>query len=326
MRKIYGAVIDVQNGGAPVKGLRVSAWDDDWLDGDDFMGSTITNSDGYYEISYSDKLWNNSLPGMAAWRPDIYVTLEIRNTRNKWVFLGKSQVFKDHDLNRDLRIDLRVNLQRKEKKVISFDPELHGFHFVNNFKMNAQILGLGVKEKGMGFCGGMCAATLNRFKRNLNIPDNQQPPPQGQPLFEELKERQIKTMHPSVLAKMYSFQSAPDQISLLRKSCIGQLTRREWPPLKVALDDDRPCILVLIRASGFFGNPTKNHQVVAFGYEFDPSTKDLVIYEYDPNKPDQTQTLAMNLGLPDGRLYLKDSAWRGTRGFFISPVSDTASE
>jgi len=326
MRKIYGTVIDVQSGGTPVKGLRVSAWDDDWPDGDDFMGRAITNSTGYYEITYSDSLWDNALLGMSSWRPDIYITLEIRNARNKWVHLGKSEVFKDHDLNQDLRIDLSVNLQRKEKKVTAFVPELHGFHFTNNFKMNAQILGLGVKEKGMGFCGGMCAAALNRFKGNLNIPNNQQPPSQGQPLFEELKERQIKTMHPNVLVKMYSFQSAPDQISLLRKSSIGQLTRREWPPLKAALDDDRPCILVLIRASGIFGNPTKNHQVVAFGYEFNPSTKDLVIYEYDPNKSDQTQTLSMNLGLPDGKLYLKDSAWRGTRGFFISPVGDSASE
>jgi hypothetical protein len=83
-------------------------------------------------------------------------------------------------------------------------------------------------------------------------------------------------------------------------------------------------ILVLIRASGYLGNPTVNHQVLAIGYDFDPGTQDLVVHTYDPNKPDKTHSLTLNLGLPDGKLYLKDSAHNRTRGFFVNPVGEDA--
>ena len=51
-RKIYGTIID-KNIGKGVKGLRVEAWDDDYPDGDDFMGSAMTDASGHYRIPYS---------------------------------------------------------------------------------------------------------------------------------------------------------------------------------------------------------------------------------------------------------------------------------
>ena len=65
--------------------------------------------------------------------------------------------------------------------------------------------------------------------------------------------------------------------------------------------------------------------MLATGYEFNPATKDLTIYEYDPNRPNQENTLSMSLGLPDGKLYLKDSASRKTRGFLVNPAGPAAS-
>ena len=87
----------------------------------------------------------------------------------------------------------------------------------------------------------------------------------------------------------------------------------------------RPTTIILIRAKGYFGNPTKYHQVLAVGYEFDPSRKDLIIQVYDPNKLKETHTLSMNLGLPDGKLYCKDSSGSRTRGFLVNPAGKGAS-
>ena len=62
------------------------------------------------------------------------------------------------------------------------------------------------------------------------------------------------------------------------------------------------------------------------GYDFNQPTKDLRLYVYDPNKPDETQTITLNIGLPEGRLDIIDSASPLTRGFFINPVGADAAE
>ena len=321
---IFGKITD-RNSGQPLKGLRVQAWDEDWPDGDDFMGKDFTDASGNFNISYHEGFWDQSIPGFSNWRPDIYITIEIKNAAGNWVHLGKSQVFKDHRLEDDLRIDVNLLIEEPKEVKTDFLAEIHGFHFINNFKVNASVFNLNIEEKGMGFCGGMCAGALHRYERGLLVPDDTKTPKQGTSLFEELLNRQIKAMHPRVLARMYIFQSAPDQVDPFRKSSIGLLSKKEWPKLREALDNGKPTILILIRANGLFGNPTFNHQVLALGYEFNRTNKDLVIYVYDPNKPDETHTLSMNLGLPDGRLYFRDSAKKTTRGFFVSPVGEVAS-
>ena len=69
---------------------------------------------------------------------------------------------------------------------------------------------------------------------------------------------------------------------------------------------------------------TQNHQVMAIGYEYNPSTKDLTIHEYDPNLPDEMTKLHMNPGLPGNQLNLVDTAKEPTRGFFINTAGDAA--
>jgi hypothetical protein len=289
------------------------------------MGADITDANGQYKIDYPDGIWDSSLFDLASRLPDIYISVDIRNSTGQWVRLGKSQVFKDHDLSEDLSIDLSVNIGSPLTKQTRFKPDQHGFKFQNIFKLEPDLLGIDLGEWRMGFCGGMCAGALNRFESNTAIPDDAQPPADGTPLFEELLSRQIKSTLPDSLPRLYDWQSAPDVSTLLPKPSIGQRTKREWPKLKKELDQGRPAILILIRANGTFDNPTKNHQVLAIGYEFNPATKDLVIQEYDPNLPGQLSTLAMNLGLPDGRLYLKDSSRKRTRGFLVNPAGFAAS-
>ena len=116
---IFGKITD-RNSGQPLKGLRVQAWDEDWPDGDDFMGKDFTDASGNFNISYHEGFWDQSIPGFSNWRPDIYITIEIKNAAGNWVHLGKSQVFKDHRLEDDLRID--VNLLIEEPKEVKKAP------------------------------------------------------------------------------------------------------------------------------------------------------------------------------------------------------------
>jgi len=157
----------------------------------------------------------------------------------------------------------------------------------------------------MGFCGGMCAGALNRFESNTIPPDDVKTPADNTPLFEELYKRQFKSTPPELMVMLYEWQSAPSVSSVWRKQSLANRARGEWNKLKHELDNGKPTILILIRANGYFDNPTKNHQVLAIGYEFDPATKDLVIFTYDPNVRDSTNTLTMSLGLPDGSLLFK---------------------
>ena len=323
--KIYGIVRDSASGGAPVKGLRIRAWDEDWPDGDDFMGEDTSNKDGSFEIRYRAGHWDPVTGGgRPTWRPDIYLTVDVKNAKGQWVHICKSRVHKDYNLNLDLRIDLEVRLDASVSKRTNFIPEEHGFHFDNIFIVEPEFLGVDVGTYRMGFCGGMCSGALHRYRKGIPIPTDSIAPEDGTTLHEELGKRQIKAMSPEMLPKMFDWQSSPDVAAPMRKTSIAKRTVDEWPKLQRALDNGQPAILVLIRARGYFGNPTNNHQVLAIGYDFNPATKDLTVYTYDPNQHDKTNTLKLNIGLPSGGLQLKDSRSTRTRGFFVNPVGEAA--
>jgi hypothetical protein len=324
-KKIFGTIRDTAAGGRPVRGLRVQAWDDDYPDADDFMGEAITDANGNYEIRYSDGHWDPSIsPRATTWRPDIYITVAIKNAGDQWVLMKKSSVHSDHKLEDDLQIDLDVEIEQPMVKTPTFQPQKHGFHFVNSFTISPDILGVDLGSWNMGLCGGMCAAALNRFRNNTDIPDTTEIPVQGTALYDELLRRQIRTLF-NILDDIYDWQSAPDEEHWHRKRSVGARTKKEWWKLKNELDNDTPAILVLIREEGYLANPTLNHQVLAIGYEYDPTTKDLQIQVYDPNYPDETNTLSMSLGLPNSQLNASASTGERVRGFFVNPNGDTAS-
>jgi hypothetical protein len=321
--KIYGTIKDAATGNG-VGGLRVQAWDQDWPDGDDFMGQTLSRVDGGYEIPFTPGRWDEGFNIFDFGLPDIYLAVENKNSKGRWVRIAESQVCKNQDMSQDLKIDMEVIFGPTDSRQTNFRPDEHGFGFINNFKVVPDILGIDLGIWDMGFCGGMCAGALYRFRKGLPVPLDKVAPSDGTPLHEELMKRQIIAMSPKMLPKMYDWQAAPEVPAPMRKTSIGERTRDEWPKLRNALDSTGPAILVLIRSSGYFGNPTDNHQVLAIGYEYNPGTMDLVIFTYDPNIPNVTNSLSLNVGLPEGKLYLKDSASRKTRGFFVNMVGEDA--
>lgn len=324
--KIFGQIINTIDESKPLPKIRIRAWDDDWPDGDDLLGEDLTDQNGDYKILCMGNIYDKSILGQPSMYPDIYITTDIKNVTDQWVRFGRSQVFKNYNLSKDLLLNLTVKIEPAIQNSTSFISEDHGFQFNNSFKFRPDFLNIEFKEMGLGFCGGMCATALNRFNKNEEIPDTKLIPEQGSDLYEELMDRQIKSMPPQVLIKMYKFQSAPDKIMSLRKPSIGMLTKKEWSKLKAHLDYGNPTILILIRAKGLYGNPTKNHQVLAIGYKYDPTRKDLEILVYDPNKKKETHSLMMSLALPDGILHFRDSTGKRTRGFFVNDAGESASD
>lgn len=320
--KIYGFICDSARGCLPLGNLRVRIWDHDWPDGDDLLGDTFTIPSGHYEVNYRTKTWDLSTGIFGLGRPDIYITVENQNKANQWVKLGESEVHHNHNMEQDLRIDLEIPLGKVISRRTDFSPEMHGFHFKNSFRVSADFLGIDLGEWKMGFCGGMCSGALYRFRKRIPSPRDIDVPGEETRLHQELKKRQIKAMSPKMLPKMYEWQGSPDTSRFRVKKGIAERTRNEWQELKDLLDEGKPTIIVLIRASGLLGNPTDNHQVLAIGYDYDPMTMDLVVYVYDPNVPNRTQTISLNLGLPNGKLELVDSTSSKTRGFFVNPVGE----
>lgn len=324
--KIYGLIRDSARGGLPLGNMRVRIWDQDWPDGDDLLGESFTTPGGRYEVNYLTKPWDLSTGIFGFGRPDIYITVENQNKANHWVKLGQSEVYHNQDLEQDLCINLELPLGKVISKRTDFTPKIHGFHFRNSFQVKADFLGIDLGEWNMGFCGGMCSGALYRFRKRIPSPQDTDAPGEETRLHQELKKRQIKAMSPKMLPKMYEWQGSPNTSRFRVKKGIAERTRKEWQELKDMLDQRKPTILILIRASGLLGNPTDNHQVLAIGYDYDPMTMDLVLYVYDPNIPNQTQTISFNLGLPGGKLELVDSASSKTRGFFVNPVGEETAD
>lgn len=321
-RKIYGRIKNTANNTA-LANAKIRAFDSDIGD-DDFMGESYTNSDGAYEINYRGGDWDLAVPGSTKWRPDIYITVSLRNSSGQWVKVGQSRVYDDHKMANDLKIDLNVNVLPTISKRTLFDPRTHGYKFANSFQVSPEIFNVELGTWNMGFCGGMSAGALKLFKRNSPAPLDSNTPVEGTALFNELKDRQIRSLD-RIIDDIYEWQSSPDEGHWNRKHSVGSRTKKQWPILKEMLDADKPSMIVLIRVEGYTANMSKNHQILAIGYQFNPTTKDLIIETYDPNEANETNTLSMNLGLPNSRLNASDSTGARLRGFFVNPNNNSAS-
>ncbi len=176
------------------------------------------------------------------------------------------------------------------KKILDFVPSRDGFQFYNSFKVSYRFLGLKFMtiSKTFGFCGGMCYAADDIWRtKNKSMWDDKKTPKQGTKKFNILKGRQLDSLKKFTWAKVYDWQSAPDESHRLRKHSLGHRTKKEWPKVKKQLDGGKLATLCLIRVEGYTKNPSKNHQVLAYGYEYNTTSKWVKIFVYDPNKPNE---------------------------------------
>jgi hypothetical protein len=198
----------------------------------------------------------------------------------------------------------------------NFNPPTHGFQFVNYFEfpdlfqVNLPFLpAKGLGELVYGLCGGMCSGALDYFNAGKQVPAEKEVDNIQLRLFRYLWVRQMNTLSPQVLEKLFTWVILDTRI-LARK-----IAQDEVPAVLQSIDKGIPCILVLIRSRGRL-QITQNHQVLAIAYDHNPATKDLTIRLYDPNHPRLTPVLTMNLSRPHLGIKLVQSTGEPLRGFF----------
>jgi hypothetical protein len=193
-----------------------------------------------------------------------------------------------------------------------------GFKFINRFDfpdffelklpfMRFAPISLG--EVVYGLCGGMCFAALDYFNVPKPIPILTNVDEIPLKLFYYLWERQLDSLSADAVHKVFKWMVLDDN-TLARV-----VNQWEIPKLRSQIDAAKPVPLALVRTKGI-SDPTKNHQVIVNGYDFEPATYDMKLYLYDPNHPGEQPTLSMNLSKPSKGLELSQSTGEPIRGFF----------
>jgi len=174
-----------------------------------------------------------------------------------------------------------------------FDPSIHGFNFVNTFS-NDVVKELDIKTNGL--CGGMVYAALDYYKTNKRIPQQNHRPAVQTEIHDYIYNRQV-----------HSITENLDKWAELGFNPFGARNGEffNWglqgfnggriEELRASLDRGHPVPLGLWHADGHSGG---DHQVLAIGYkmgrykgDLKEHKEDFEIYIYDPNFPNETQTL-----------------------------------
>ncbi len=172
--------------------------------------------------------------------------------------------------------------------VPGFRPSVNGLRFANRWPAGPTIrLGaidprwVGVGDAEAGLCGGMSWYVRERFESGLPIPADPAPPDNGSPLFKAIVRRQVMSL---------DWMRGPLRFWLAAGTSRDRLRRRtleaEWPRIRAAIDAGRMPMVGLVRHHGW--NPfhlTKDHQVLAYGYETSGPSGPTTIRLYDPNWP-----------------------------------------
>jgi hypothetical protein len=178
----------------------------------------------------------------------------------------------------------------QSKAVPGFLPSVHGLHFSNRFPSGPTVrLGLidprwvGVGNAEAGLCGGMSWFVRERFETGLPMPADTSAPDNGSPLFRAIVRRQVMSL---------DWMRGPLRFWLSAGTSPARLRRRtletEWPRIRAAIDAGRLPMVGLVRHHGW--NPfhlTKDHQVLAFGYDTAGPDGPTTIRLYDPNWPNR---------------------------------------
>lgn len=204
-------------------------------------------------------------------------------------------------------------------KHTGFKVSDHGFQFVNRFEfptlfdhyLNINLpIPIKIGDVVYGLCGGMCFAATDYFLLDKKIPTYRDVDDIRLKLFIYLWNRQLDSLKLSSLRKLFQWMLR-DDASLART-----IKRWEIPKIRSEIDQRRPAVLALVRVKGI-SDPTKNHQVLAIGYEHDVSTEEMNIQIYDPNYPKKEHSLTMDLSSTSQGLNLQHTKDGSQRGFFM---------
>jgi hypothetical protein len=205
-----------------------------------------------------------------------------------------------------------------------FDIQRHGFNFRNDWgsKMEVKLPLFGEQDLASnryGLCGGMVYAAHDSYwyesvyKRETNTPDRggvSDVPPQGSQLRQYIWDRQMASLSRNsweVVRKLADWLIKP-----VRR--VEELSMQEFDKkIRSGLDKGWAIPLMVVIAPSF----TKNHQVLAVGYEWDSANNEWDIILYDPNVPDR-ETL-MHTQIKKIRPRASGTGYElAFRGFFVT--------
>jgi hypothetical protein len=192
----------------------------------------------------------------------------------------------------------------------------HGYKFANRFDYSMRfelplLPPIDLGELVLGLCGGMCFAALDYYSAGREIPGGSRRPAAGTERRRFLERRQFESLvPPDGILKVIHWMVRSDRD-------VARMTAgREFRKLRTRIGRGEPAVLALIRMDEH-GDPTKNHQVIATGYQLGEQSRSLRVDLYDPNHPRKTPKLTFDLRNPARGIAPRQSTGEVLRGFFV---------
>jgi hypothetical protein len=226
-----------------------------------------------------------------------------------------------------------------DRVVPGFLPSVHGLAFANAFPpgptvrlgpLDPRIVGIG--DASAGLCGGMALTARDLYEAGLVAPlEVTEPPHNGSPRFRALVRRQVESLDWLRVALRYLDAQAlrPDPPAGLARLLRREPPRvdsllREWPLVRAEINAGHPSVVGLVRVSGLSPSLlTRNHQVLAYGWEAGEGS--VVLRVYDPNHP-RRDDVRLTVSISGGparpwwdRILLDQSTGEPLLGFFRQP-------
>jgi len=247
-------------------------------------------------------------------------------------------------------------------RVPNFLPSTCGLHFSNGGYppgttypiVTLPVIGTLVSgDAANGLCGGFAYTVLDLFMSNPRL----QPPPNtdankpapGSALFNYIVGRLVDSFGSAPgydnAAKAIEWTQTSSHerdieipgLPFVGRGLAYRMVNDEWPAVKADIDSGRPSPLMLVMAPqcgpldivGISVALRRSHQVLAYAYLFDPTSKDLSLWLYDCNDPnDDTSILTLNTSDPDHTINISAPTLEAhlaepapIRGFFRSDYS-----
>lgn len=204
--------------------------------------------------------------------------------------------------------------------VPGFTPSTSGLRFANAFPSApfwrfglGRLVRVEVGDVANGLCGGMTFVVADAHRRGVAPPGETVAPPVSSPLGALILRRQVDSfaggrlplrlfglMCPLRPRRETGWARALGRAGIDVHSRTRVMVATEWPRIRRDLDAGRLVPLGLVRVIS--ANPldlTRNHQVLAFGYDLEGTA--LTLRVYDPNHPgDDGVSIGLDLADPDG--------------------------
>jgi len=227
-------------------------------------------------------------------------------------------------------------LLKSKGKVKGFLPSRSGLHFANNFPQVPLVqipigsVTIPLGDASRGLCAGMTLTVRDYFESGLLLPADTTPPSAGT-LYNYIADRQIHcfdysptggALRQMELMNPLLLDIEPPIAPLGLHSRAWIMVKEEWPKIKDDIDNNRlsPIALILIKSTNPHDLGKGNHQVLGYAYSLYENCVD--IYVYDPNSPDDDNSiLTLELGDPHSKILVTLPGYPSLNCFFRNNYS-----